>query len=262
MLKKKFKNYNPKLKEECGVFGISNVNDASAVTALGLHALQHRGQEGCGIVTFDGEKYHSEKRFGLVGDNFNKEKVLKKLPGKYAVGHNRYSTTGGTTLRNIQPFFADTNAGGISVSHNGNLTNAITLRSKLVQEGSIFYTTSDTETIVQLIAKSKRSNTEDKIIDWQGTEQIKKYNLGFKLITFFILPPSKDELFNRLRNRDMKDKNIVHKRMKQFNEDINHWKNYDFVVINDNLETCYNEIVKFIDVKTNNLEHTYNKKKN
>ena len=98
-------------------------------------------------------------------------------------------------------------------------------------------------------------------IDWQGTEQIKKYNLGFKLITFFILPPSKDELFNRLRNRDMKDKNIVHKRMKQFNEDINHWKNYDFVVINDNLETCYNEIVKFIDVKTNNLEHTYNKKK-
>ena len=82
MLKKKFKNYNPKLKEECGVFGISNVNDASAVTALGLHALQHRGQEGCGIVTFDGEKYHSEKRFGLVGDNFNKEKVLKKLPGK------------------------------------------------------------------------------------------------------------------------------------------------------------------------------------
>ena len=98
-------------------------------------------------------------------------------------------------------------------------------------------------------------------IDWQGTEQIKKYNLGYKLITFFILPPSKDELFNRLRNRDMKDKNIVHKRMKQFNEDINHWKNYDFVVINDNLETCYNEIVKFIDVKTNNLEHTYNKKK-
>ena len=163
--KKKLKSFDPKLKEECGVFGISNVNDASAVTALGLHALQHRGQEGCGIVTFDGEKYHSEKRFGLVGDNFNKEKVLKKLPGKYALGHNRYSTTGGTTLRNIQPFFADTNAGGISVSHNGNLTNAITLRSKLVQEGSIFHTTSDTETIVQLIAKSKRLKTEDKIID-------------------------------------------------------------------------------------------------
>ena len=163
--KKKFKIYNPKLKEECGVFGISNTADASTLVALGLHALQHRGQEGCGIVSFDGEKYHSEKRFGLVGDNFNKEKVLKKLPGKYAIGHNRYSTTGGTALRNVQPFFADTNAGGIGVAHNGNLTNAITLRNKLVQEGAIFYTTSDTEVIVQLIAKSKRSKTIDKIID-------------------------------------------------------------------------------------------------
>ena len=165
MLKKKFKNFNPKIKDECGVFGISNNNDAAALTALGLHALQHRGQEGCGIVSFDGKKYHSEKRFGLVGDNFNKEKVLKKLIGNYAVGHNRYSTTGGTTLRNIQPFYADTNTGGISLSHNGNLTNAITLRSKLVKDGAIFYTTSDTETIVQLIAKSKRQKTIDKIID-------------------------------------------------------------------------------------------------
>ena len=165
MLKKKFKSYNPKLKEQCGLFGISNNSDASALTALGLHALQHRGQEGCGIVTFDGDQYHSEKRFGLVGDNFNKEKVLKNLTGKYAIGHNRYSTTGGTTLRNIQPFFADTNAGGISISRNGNLTNAIKLRSKLVKEGAIFYTTSDTETIVQLIAKSKRTKTIDKIIE-------------------------------------------------------------------------------------------------
>ena len=163
--KKKFKIYNPKLKEECGVFGISNNPDASTLTALGLHALQHRGQEGCGIVSFDGKKYHSEKRFGLVGDNFNKEKVLKKLPGKFAIGHNRYSTTGGTALRNVQPFFADTNAGGIGVAHNGNLTNAITIRNKLVEEGAIFYTTSDTEVIVQLIAKSKRSKTIDKIID-------------------------------------------------------------------------------------------------
>ena len=164
-LRKKFKIYNPKVKEECAVFGISNSNDASTLTALGLHALQHRGQEGCGIVSYDGKKYHSEKRFGLVGDNFNDEKVLKKLPGKYAIGHNRYSTTGGTALRNVQPFFADTNAGGIGVAHNGNLTNAITLRNKLVQEGAIFYTTSDTETIVQLIAKSKRVKTIDKIID-------------------------------------------------------------------------------------------------
>jgi len=164
-LKKKLKNYNPKLKEECGVFGISNSNDASALTALGLHALQHRGQEGCGIVSFDGEKYHSEKRFGLVGDNFSKEKVLKNLPGNYAIGHNRYSTSGENTLRNIQPFFADTNAGGIGVAHNGNLTNSITLRKKLVDDGAIFHTTSDTETIVQLIAKSKRNKTIDKIID-------------------------------------------------------------------------------------------------
>jgi len=165
ILKKKFKIYNPKLNEECGVFGISNSDDAAALTALGLHALQHRGQEGCGIVSFDGEKYYSEKRFGLVGDNFNKEKVLKNLLGKYAIGHNRYSTTGENTLRNIQPFFADTNAGGIGVAHNGNLTNSVTLRNKLVADGAIFYTTSDTETIVQLIAKSKRSKTVDKVID-------------------------------------------------------------------------------------------------
>ncbi len=163
--KKKLKNFNPKLKEECGIFGISNIEDASTLTALGLHALQHRGQEGCGIVSFNGEKYHSEKRWGLVGDNFNKEKVLKNLPGNFAIGHNRYSTTGGTTLRNIQPFFADTNAGGVGVAHNGNLTNAITLRKRLVEDGAIFYTTSDTETIVQLIAKSKRNKKIDKIID-------------------------------------------------------------------------------------------------
>ncbi len=165
ILKKKLKNYNPRLKEECGVFGISNAKDASALTALGLHALQHRGQEGCGIVTFDGEKYYSEKRFGLVGDNFNKEKVLNNLKGNYAIGHNRYSTTGNNILRNIQPFFADTNAGGIGVAHNGNLTNSIALRNKLVEDGAIFYTTSDTETIVQLIAKSKRPKTIDKVID-------------------------------------------------------------------------------------------------
>ena len=164
-LKKKLKNFNPKLKEECGVFGISNNKDAAALTALGLHALQHRGQEGCGIVSFDGTHYFSEKRFGLVGDNFNKEKILNRLRGNYAIGHNRYSTTGENTLRNIQPFFADTNAGGIGVAHNGNLTNSISLRKKLVDEGAIFYTTSDTETIVQLIARSKRKKTIDKIVD-------------------------------------------------------------------------------------------------
>ena len=98
-------------------------------------------------------------------------------------------------------------------------------------------------------------------IDWQGTEQIKKKKLSFKLISFFILPPSKTELFNRLRNRDMKDKNIVEKRMKQFNEDINHWKNYDFVVINDDLQKCYLEIINFINKKVGNLNCNFDKDK-
>tara|TARA_B100000686_G_scaffold99911_1_gene107144 strand:- start:2021 stop:3457 length:1437 start_codon:yes stop_codon:yes gene_type:complete len=153
------------IREKCGVFGIYNIEDASAVTALGLHALQHRGQEGCGIVSFDGKNFHSEKRQGLVGDNFTNKEVLKKLPGKFAIGHNRYSTTGETSLRNIQPFFADLYGGGITIAHNGNLTNAIGLRENLVKDGAIFRTTSDTETIVQLIAKSKRIKIIDKIID-------------------------------------------------------------------------------------------------
>ncbi len=160
---KKFKL--DKLKEECGIFGISRHDDASALVALGLHALQHRGQEGCGIVSYDGKNYHSEKRQGLVGDHFTNNDVIQKLPGKSAIGHNRYSTTGETSLRNIQPFFADLHGGGISIAHNGNLTNALNLRDSLVKEGAIFRTTSDTETIVQLIAKSKREKIVDKIID-------------------------------------------------------------------------------------------------
>ena len=160
---KKFKL--DKLNEECGVFGISNHEDASALVALGLHALQHRGQEGCGIVSFDGKTFHSEKRQGLVGDHFTNPETLKKLPGNFAIGHNRYSTTGETSLRNIQPFFADLYGGGVSLAHNGNLTNAISLRDNLVKEGAIFRTTSDTETVVQLIAKSKRAKMVDKIID-------------------------------------------------------------------------------------------------
>ena len=153
------------IREECGVFGIFNNNDAAALTALGLHSLQHRGQEGCGIVTFDGKNFHSERRLGLVGDNFTKGKIIQNLLGYHAIGHNRYSTTGDTSLKNIQPFFADLHIGGISLAHNGNLTNAIPIREKLVKEGSIFQTTSDTETIVQLIAKSKRNKIEDKVID-------------------------------------------------------------------------------------------------
>jgi len=160
---KKYKS--DKLREECGVFGVSNHEDGSALVALGLHALQHRGQEGCGIVSFDGKNYHSEKRQGLVGDHFTNTDVIKKLPGKFAIGHNRYSTTGETSLRNIQPFFADLHVGGLSIAHNGNLTNALVLRDSLVKDGAIFRTTSDTETIVQLIAKSKRDKIIDKIID-------------------------------------------------------------------------------------------------
>ena len=160
---KKYKS--DKLREECGIFGISNHEDASALVALGLHALQHRGQEGCGIVSFDEKNYHSEKRQGLVGDHFTNPEVLRKVPGKFAIGHNRYSTTGETSLRNIQPFFADLHMGGLSIAHNGNLTNAILLRETLVKEGAIFRTTSDTETIVQLIAKSKRDKFIDKLID-------------------------------------------------------------------------------------------------
>ena len=160
------KKYNSdKLREECGIFGISNHEDSSALVALGLHALQHRGQEGCGIVSFDGKSYHSEKRQGLVGDHFTNPEILRKLPGNFAIGHNRYSTTGETSLRNIQPFFADLHMGGLSVAHNGNLTNALLLRENLVKDGAIFRTTSDTETIVQLIAKSKREKFVDKLID-------------------------------------------------------------------------------------------------
>ena len=154
-----------KLKEECGVFGIFNNGDAATLTALGLHALQHRGQEGCGIITFDGKNFYAERRLGLVGDNFTKGKILNKLPGNCAIGHNRYSTTGNNLIKNIQPFFADLHLGGISIAHNGNLSNAMHLRKELVKNGSIFQTTSDTETIVQLIARSKREKIIDKIID-------------------------------------------------------------------------------------------------
>jgi len=154
-----------RLKEECGIFGIFDNKDAATLTALGLHSLQHRGQEACGIITFDKDKFYTERRLGLVGDNFTKGKVLEKLPGNYAIGHNRYSTAGNNLIKNVQPFFADLHLGGIGIAHNGNLSNALHLRKELVKNGSIFQTTSDTETIVQLIAKSKRPKIIDKIID-------------------------------------------------------------------------------------------------
>ena len=154
-----------RLKEECGVFGIFNNKDAASLTALGLHALQHRGQEACGIVTCDGKNFYAERRIGLVGDNFTKGKILERLIGTNSIGHNRYSTAGNNLIKNAQPFYADLHDGGIGIAHNGNLSNALNLRNELVKNGSIFQTTSDTETIVQLIAKSSRSKFTDKIIE-------------------------------------------------------------------------------------------------
>ena len=154
-----------KLHEECGVFGIFGSPDASPLTALGLHALQHRGQEGAGIVSFDGEKFHGVRRPGLVGDHFNKQKLIKRLQGSNAIGHVRYSTTGDSILKNIQPLYADLISGGFACAHNGNLTNASALREKLVRRGSIFQSTSDTETILQLVAQSQRKQIVDKLID-------------------------------------------------------------------------------------------------
>ena len=122
-----------RLREECGVFGIFGHPDAAAITAIGLHALQHRGQEAAGIVSFDGQRYNSERRLGLVGDNFSKASTMARLPGEAAIGHVRYSTTGETILRNVQPLFAELNSGGFAVAHNGNLTNGLTLRRDLVQ---------------------------------------------------------------------------------------------------------------------------------
>ncbi len=154
-----------KLHEECGVIGLWNVPDASAVTALGLHALQHRGQEATGIVSFDGARFHSHRGLGLVGDNFGDAKVIASLPGLNAVGHNRYATTGDTILRNVQPLYADFEFGGFAVAHNGNLTNAHLLRRALVRRGCLFQSTTDSEVFVHLIAISLYSTVVDRLID-------------------------------------------------------------------------------------------------
>jgi amidophosphoribosyltransferase len=153
------------LREECGVFGIYGHNDAAAITALGLHALQHRGQEAAGIVSYDGSRFHSERRLGLVGDTFSRREVIERLPGHLAVGHVRYATTGATILRNVQPLFAELNAGGFAVGHNGNLTNGLTLRRELVRAGAIMQSTTDTEVILHLVAHSRRPRFIDRFID-------------------------------------------------------------------------------------------------
>lgn len=153
------------LREECGVFGIFGHDDAAALTALGLHALQHRGQEAAGIAAHDGRQFSIERHMGLVGDNFTRKTVIDRLPGRRAIGHNRYATTGGVGLRNVQPMFAEFAGGGFAVAHNGNLTNAMTLKRELQRRGSLFQSTSDTETIIHLIATSIHGQLLDRFID-------------------------------------------------------------------------------------------------
>lgn len=158
--------HDDKFHEECGVFGISGVTDeAAAHTALGLHALQHRGQEAAGIVSFDGKQFHTHRALGLVGDHFSKKSVIDKLRGNVAIGHNRYSTSGEAHIRNVQPLFAEFSFGGLAIAHNGNLTNAYSLREELIKEGAIFQSTSDTEVIIHLIARSKKVTVEDRVVD-------------------------------------------------------------------------------------------------
>ncbi len=153
------------LREECGVFGIFGHPDAAAITALGLHALQHRGQEAAGIVAYDGKRFNTERRLGLVGDHFSSEQTIQRLPGSAAIGHVRYSTTGETILRNVQPLFSELASGGFAVAHNGNLTNALTVRRDLIRDGAIYQSTSDTEVILHLVARSRKTQILDRFIE-------------------------------------------------------------------------------------------------
>jgi amidophosphoribosyltransferase len=153
------------LREECGVFGIHGHPDAAAITALGLHALQHRGQEAAGIVSFDGHVFHLERKLGLVGDSFSDRNTIERLEGLSAIGHVRYSTTGETVLRNVQPLFAELDGGGFAVAHNGNLTNGLTLRRNLIRDGAICQSTTDTEVIVHLVARSRQDRVVDRFVE-------------------------------------------------------------------------------------------------
>jgi len=154
-----------RLREQCGVFGVFNHPDAAAIVALGLHALQHRGQEAAGIVAYDGQRFHSERRQGLVGDHFSNAATIDRLPGRSAIGHVRYSTTGETVLRNVQPLFAELEAGGLAVAHNGNLTNGLTLRRELIRGGAICQSTTDTEVVLLLAARSRRHRIVDRFVE-------------------------------------------------------------------------------------------------
>ena len=154
-----------KLREECGVFGVAGAIDAAAMVALGLHALQHRGQEAAGISSFDGRNFHNHKALGHVAGNFDSEEIMRLLKGESAIGHVRYATTGETALRNVQPLYAELASGGFAIAHNGNISNAMKLRHDLIRTGSIFQSTSDTETIIHLVATSRYRTLLDKFID-------------------------------------------------------------------------------------------------
>jgi amidophosphoribosyltransferase len=155
--------YRP--EEECGIFGIYNHPEASNLTYLGLYALQHRGQESCGIVSSDGAALHSHKSMGLVADVFGNQDIFKKLPGKSAIGHVRYSTTGSSIIKNVQPLMVDYSRGSIAVAHNGNIVNAQLIKDELEAWGSIFQTTMDTEIIVHLLATSKANSLQDRLTE-------------------------------------------------------------------------------------------------
>ncbi len=159
-----FDNDDDKPREECGVIGVFGNAEASLLTALGLHALQHRGQEACGIISFDGKRFPSERHMGLVGEHFGGDLRLR-LPGFAAIGHNRYSTQGRPMLRNIQPVYADLASGGFAVAHNGNLTNARKLRHELVRDGAIFQSTMDTEVLLHLVARSLKPRLTDRFVE-------------------------------------------------------------------------------------------------
>ena len=154
-----------KLREECGIFGVSGADGAAALVALGLHALQHRGQEAAGICSWDGAMFHTQRAQGHVAGNFDRPEIIESLPGATACGHVRYSTTGETSNRNIQPLYAELASGGFAIAHNGNLSNAMRLRKDLVRTGSIFQSTSDTEVIIHLVATSNYRTLLDRFID-------------------------------------------------------------------------------------------------
>lgn len=178
-----------KLREECGIFGITNNSDSAQFVALGLHALQHRGQEAAGICAYDrGEGFNTIRRFGYVRDNFTKSSIFESLPGNISIGHVRYATTGTkghTAIRDVQPFFGELRHGGCAIAHNGHLTNADSLRRSLIGDGSIFQSSSDSECIIHLMARS----TEDGILG-QLKDALRRVEGAFSVVAM-----SHDHLF-------------------------------------------------------------------